>query len=131
MGAITPALGAIGGVVSLGTSIAAKRAEDKARRQKINLDREKIKQDQASFEDDRRDRLKRAAASQRARFGASGVSMAGSGSAVLLGLSEQTDEEIDRRASLNRLKQNALDSDSRVNTTRSLLDAASLFERIR
>ena len=131
MGGITPVLSTVGGLVSAGTELARSRDAEKQQQREIERQKAEIKKEQEAYSDDRRDRLKRAAAAQRARFAAGGVSSSGSGSAVLLGLSQETDEEIHRRASLNALKNQALNDRSSSLYKRSLLDTADLFSKIK
>ncbi|MBK66797.1 MAG: hypothetical protein CMP22_01540 [Rickettsiales bacterium] len=131
MGGIAPILSTVGGLVSVGTTIAASNEQAKQQQRQIEVQKAENKIDQEAYEADRKDRLKRAAAAQRARFGASGVSTAGSGSAVLLGLQEQTDDEIEQRATINNLRNQALSDTQSSLGKRSLLDAASLFSQVR
>jgi hypothetical protein len=71
----------------------------------------------------RRDRLRRAIAAQRARFGAQGLSASGTANAVLGGLAAETDKAIAADNSVTALRVNKLlDESSR---RRSLLEASN------
>jgi hypothetical protein len=76
----------------------------------------------------RQNALKRAAAKQRAQFGASGIGSnpGGSGEAVLLGLFEQTEEEKNQADALDKLRLNALEQDLESTRTLNLLQTQQL-----
>lgn len=84
------------------------------------LERQKMAQDTATAEEDRKRALKRAVARQRASFGSAGVSSnnGGSSEAVLLGLFEESEEEKQRRESLDALRHQAINTDltNRINS---------------
>lgn len=101
----------------LGTS-----AKDKAQSRQASLNKESIALDQKADEEARQRALRASVAQQRARFGASGVSSNdGSGEAVLLGLFEQTQEELDARAERDRLRARAVDIGRDYTSTKNLL----------
>ena len=94
------------------------------------LEREQIALAAAQDEEDRRDALRRAVARQRAQFGASGISQGGGSSqAVLLGLFDETEEELAQREALDNLRLSALDLGQAQNTSLNLLQATQLSER--
>ena len=72
-------------------------------------DRAQIALDAKQTEDARRTALKRAIAKQNVNFGASGVSKSGSGEAVLLGLYNEADDDLNYNKSLDQLRYNAID----------------------
>tara|TARA_R110002124_G_scaffold287365_1_gene474117 strand:- start:49495 stop:50016 length:522 start_codon:yes stop_codon:yes gene_type:complete len=76
----------------------------------------------------RQNALKRAAAKQRAQFGASGIGSnpGGSGEAVLLGLFEQSEEEKNQADALDKLRLNALEQDLENTRTLNLLQTQQL-----
>jgi hypothetical protein len=96
--------------------IAMKNAQEQAMLQK-----EELRLNAEKAESERRAALKRAVARQRAEFGASGVgSGAGSSQAVLLGLFDESDEDLKQREALDNLKSRAIDQNisqqQRINT---------------
>ncbi len=158
MGAITPiasglsaavgTLGTLGQVVgavqTLSGNSAAKQDQELAlrqlqERQKLQaaqlaqssaLERERLATQSAQDEEERRTALRRAVARQRASFGASGVSSSGgSAQAVLLGLFDETEDEINRRTELDSLRSRALDLDSSQSSSLNLLQATQLQQR--
>lgn len=94
------------------------------------LEREKIAAQAAQDEEERRNALRRAVARQRAQFGGSGVSAnSGSAQAVLLGLFDETEDEINRRTQLNSLRTRALDLNETQSRSLNLLQATQLQQR--
>lgn len=76
----------------------------------IALQKQSIAEQAAQDEEDRLATLRRAVASQRASYGASGISSAsGSSEAVLLGLIEENEDESESSEAANVLKLQALD----------------------
>ncbi len=130
MGAIAPVLGTIGAIGSLAGNIASTKAKSDSDKQSIELQRKQNQLSQQAYEQDRKDALKRAVAKQRARIGASGSTLEGSGEAILLGLFDETDEELARREELDQLKEEALRQSSSGLYTRSLLDTSDIFSDI-
>ncbi len=93
-------------------------------------EREKIATETAAAEETRRAALRRAVASQRAKFGAQGLAPeSGSADAVLLGLFEESDAERARRAELDTLRQSAIDSDLAQQRSVNLLQSAQLAQK--
>lgn len=94
------------------------------------LERERIALQASQSEDERRAALKRAVARQRAQFGASGISQSGGSSqAVLLGLFDETEDELARREQLDNLRNTALDQDLSQLSSLNLLQATQLAQR--
>lgn len=94
------------------------------------LERERIALQASQSEDERRAALKRAVARQRAQFGASGISQSGGSSqAVLLGLFDETEDELTRREQLDNLRNTALDQDLSQLSSLNLLQATQLAQR--
>ena len=94
------------------------------------LEREKIAAQAAQDEEQRQRALRRAVARQRAQFGGSGVSSnSGSAQAVLLGLFDESEEELASRATLDNLRSRALDLDASQTRSLNLLQATQLSQR--
>lgn len=94
------------------------------------LERERLATLSAQDEEERRAALRRAVARQRANFGSSGVSSdSGSGQAVLLGLFDETENELARREQLDNLRSRALDMGEAQSSSLNLLQATQLQER--
>jgi len=77
---------------------------------------------------DRRDRLRRAVAAQRARFGSQGIASSGTANAVLGGLAAETDQQIATAGEMTALRVNKVIDDS--SRRRSLLEASSPKSRL-
>ncbi|MCB1650748.1 MAG: transporter [Alphaproteobacteria bacterium] len=148
LGTVLPALSAIGTLVSTAQTLTGNdkqsRQQDLAlrqlqerqqldaaqRAQQTALEREKIALSAEQDEDDRRAALRRAVARQRAQFGASGVSSnGGSSEAVLLGLFDETQGELDQREALDSLKNKALDLSQSQAASLNVLQATQLAQR--
>ncbi len=103
--------------------------------QDAQLAREEIALKSADAERLRKSALKRAVASRRAEFGASGVrSGAGSSQAILLGLFDESEEEKKQREFLDNLKLKSLDQNitqlSAINTlTKTQLEQRQNLKR--
>lgn len=94
------------------------------------LEREKIALQAAADEEDRQRALRRAVARQRASFGGSGVgSGGGSSQAVLLGLFDESEDDLQSRTALDNLRARALDLDSTQTRSLNLLQATQLSQR--
>ena len=108
------------------------RLEQTQLAQDTALERERIATQSAQDEQERRDALRRAVARQRASFGADGISSSGGSSqAVLLGLFDETEDELQRRTELDSLRNRALDLDTQQASSLNLLQATQLSERNR
>lgn len=93
------------------------------------LEREKIALQAAADEEDRQRALRRAVARQRASFGGSGVgSGGGSSQAVLLGLFDESEDDLQSRTALDNLRSRALDLDSTQTRSLNLLQATQLSQ---
>ncbi len=95
------------------------------------LTRQQIALEAAQDEEDRRAALKRAVARQRANFGSQGISQsnAGSAQAVLLGLANETEEELAQREALDNLRSTALDLNESQTRSLNVLQATQLAQR--
>lgn len=95
------------------------------------LERERIVANAADEEKQRKAALKRAVARQKALFGASGIGNAanGSSSAVLLGLFDESEDELENRTRLDTLKSRALDLGENQSQSLNVLQRTQLKER--
>lgn len=128
LGSVASTLGTVNTIVetveTLSGNSAEKQAQDLALRQlqdaqnlqqsqlaqQTALERQQLADAQAQEEKERKDALKRAVAAQRASYGASGVSSSGgSAQAVLLGMFDQTEDELEAARKSTALKNAALD----------------------
>ncbi|MCB9982435.1 MAG: transporter [Rhodospirillales bacterium] len=134
----------VGAVQTLSGNSSAQREQDLAlrqlqERQRLEavqlaqsnaLEREKIAAQSAADEEERRAALRRAVARQRASFGGSGIgSSGGSAQAVLLGLFDESEDEINRRTELDSLRTRALDLGESQSRSLNLLQATQLQQR--
>ncbi|MCK5285363.1 MAG: transporter [Alphaproteobacteria bacterium] len=96
-----------------------------------SLERERIAVTTDAANDERRAALRRAVARQRARFGASGIGNSGGGSseAVLLGLFEESDDDLASRERLDKLRNQALDLNVGQNKSLNVLQRSQLQQR--
>lgn len=96
------------------------------------LDRERIAADAEAAERERRAALRRAVARQQAQFGSSGVSSTGgSAQAVLLGLFEESEDELAERERLDSLRGRAIDLSLSGRQSLNVLQRTQLQERQR
>jgi hypothetical protein len=79
----------------------------------------------------RRASIKRAVSRQRAQFGSSGIANSGSAEAVLLGMFDETEDEIARREQIDSMRNRALELDEAQNRSLNLLQATQLAQRQR
>ncbi len=95
------------------------------------LEHERIAAGAAAAEDERRAALRRAVARQRTQFGASGIGNAGGGSAeaVLLGLFDESEEELASRERLDNLRNQALDLSVAQSNSLNVLQRSQLQQR--
>ncbi len=108
----------------------AQAAQEQNLAQQTALERERIAAQGAQDEDERRQALRRAVARQRAQFGSQGTGAAGgSADAVLLGLFDETDDDLAKREQLDSLRNRALDLDVAQNRSLNLLQAMQLAQR--
>lgn len=158
MGAITPIAAGLGQIAStigtvnqivstvqtLGGNGGAERQQELALRQlqekqalqsqqlnaQSQLEREKIAVQALADEQDRQRALRRAVARQRANFGGQGInSNSGSAQAILLGLFDESEEELVQRESLDNLKSRAIDLDLANQSSLNVLQRTQLQER--
>lgn len=94
------------------------------------LERESIALNAEQDEQNRLSTLKRAVARQRANAGASGISSGdGSAQAVLLGLFEETEGELNNRERLDNLRNSALDLDVANQSSINVLQRTQLRQK--
>ena len=94
------------------------------------LQRETIATQTAQAAEDRQAALRRAVARQRASFGSSGIgSGGGSASAVLLGLFDESEEDLAQREALDNLRTRALDLNASQAGSLNLLQSTQLQQR--
>lgn len=106
------------------------RLQEQQLAQQNALERERIAVQAAQDEEDRQKALRRAVSRQRASFGGSGVSSAGGSSqAVLLGLFDESEDELRQREELDSLRNRALDLEASQTRSLNLLQATQLEER--
>lgn len=100
--------------------------KDKAQSRDARLQKEQIEQQRKTDEERRQRALRASVASQRARFGATGINVEeGSGQAVLLGLFEQSEEELNARSERDRLRSRAVDIGRDFSRSRNLLSVTN------
>lgn len=107
------------------------QVEYKNAQQNAALERKKIAIAAGEDERRRKDALKRAAARQRAQFGASGIGTNSSSSAqaLLLGLFDETESEKKEREALDTLRYRALDSELAQRSRLNVLEQTKLREQ--
>lgn len=110
---------------------ARQRSQQQSLEAETALEKERIAAGAAAEEETRRAALRRAVARQRAQFGASGIGNGNDGStrAVLLGLFDETEDELAERERLDTLRQKALDLDVSTNRSLNVLQQSQLAER--
>ena len=91
MGGVLPT--AAMSVLQMGLESEQARNQTAAQEANARAQTEQIRQNQIIEERKRRDRLRRALATQRARFGAQGIGSGGSSQAVLAGLAAEAEQE--------------------------------------
>jgi len=107
-------------------------AQQSQQAQNSALEKERLAAQSRQKADDRRDALRRAVARQKAQFGASGVgSGTGSSQAVLLGLFDETEEDLQKREELDNFRTRALDLGTSQSRSLNVLQATQLAERNR
>lgn len=134
MGAVTPALptiGAISGLASVGGTILQTQQQKQAAKRQKSLESQRIVEQRQQNEKERQERAKRAVAAQRARFGASGVSVSGSGANVLTNLLKESDEQSQAEKRLASLRQSVLGNGDELYTSRSLLDLGRVLSTVK
>lgn len=104
--------------------------QQQQRAQDAALQKQQIALGASQDEEKRKAALKRAVARQRASFGSQGVgSGAGSSQAVLLGMFEETEDELSRREELDNLRLNAVDLNVSQSNALNVLQRTQLQER--
>lgn len=143
LGGLTKAVSTVSGAIGAVNFITG-RDQDKAldmlkQRQKLAqaqleagtaLEKEKLVAQSEADNQSRLTALRRAVARQRAQFGARGVgSSGGSSNAVLLGLFDETEEELAQRERLDSIRTKALDLDVSNSRSLNLLQATQLAQK--
>ncbi|MGH1403624.1 MAG: hypothetical protein ACRBDL_05225 [Alphaproteobacteria bacterium] len=104
--------------------------EERQLTQDANREKDRIALDASVAEQDRKDALKRSVARQRANFGAQGVGAGGGSSqAVLLGITEESEEEKVQREALDALKVKAVDEQVQQEKELNVLQREQLKEQ--
>lgn len=94
------------------------------------LEKQQLAASAQAYEDQRRAALKRAVARQRAAFGGSGIAQgSGSSQAVLLGLYNETEEELAQRERMDNLRSSALDQNLSQQKSLNVLQYEQLKQR--
>jgi len=116
----------IGLVQARNQARAQNAAADAAAQSQVQL----IQRSQEIGERERRERLRRVLASQRAQFGAQGIGGGGSADAVLQGFTKDTDRAIDDDRSLDALRIGSIDRALAERRRRNLLEASRAQTRV-
>lgn len=99
-------------------------------RQNVALEKRQIAAQSEINEQNRRAALKRAVARQRAQFGGSGIAQgSGSSEAVLLGMLNETEDELAQRERLDSLRSGALDQRLAQSNSLNVLQYEQLRQR--
>lgn len=112
--------------------VSMEKSQEKARKdaESANADAQsaQIRYAQQLEQADRRDKLRRAIATQRARFGSQGLSSSGSAAAVLSGLAAEADQDAAESENIASLRLQSLNQ--QAEQRRNLLDASSPRNRL-
>ena len=128
MGGVLPT--AAMSVLQMGLEAAQKNGQMAAAEADAQYRTEQIRQAQRVEERQRRDRLRRALATQRSRFGAQGVGAGGSAQAVLAGLAAEADQENADTRALASSRINRTDDQLAWSRRRNLLEASRPANRM-
>lgn len=113
MGSVVPS------IIPAVLGVAKTKKDDSA----AKIQAQQIEADRKADEDARKSALRSATARKRAQFGASGLSPdEGSAQAVLLGLFEETEADLNARSERDSLRSRALSNSSAYTRGRNLLD---------
>lgn len=124
MGGMLP--GAAMSVLQMGMDIAQQGASAQQAKNEARLQARQLQQAEDIASRQRQDQLRRALATQRARFGAQGiVADAGSAQAALSGLQAEADRQAAEASATTGLRLDRLDQQLDWQQRRSLLDASS------
>jgi hypothetical protein len=138
MGSFVPA--AAMSVLQLGAQSAQRNLQIAQQKQQAELARateeaqargqiEQIQQSARMSERERQDAIKRALATQRARYGAQGIGAGGSADAVLVGMAAEAQRETQEIRKTAQLRINQIREQGAWQNTRNLLDASQLANR--
>jgi len=122
-------MGAVGSsaamaALQIGMNAAEQEAAMDARKAEAKVRASQIRQSQQVNDRERRQRLKRALASQRAQFGSRGIAQTGSANAVLGGLAAEADRQTLDAASLASARTNLINTGLENAANQSLLAAS-------
>jgi hypothetical protein len=138
MGSFVPA--AAMSVLQLGAQSAQRNLQIAQQKQQAELARateeaqargqiEQIQQSARMSERERQDAIKRALATQRARYGAQGIGAGGSADAVLAGMAAEAQRETQEIRKTAQLRINQIREQGAWQNTRNLLDASQFANR--
>lgn len=125
MAAVTPIISTLGTIGSVVGGVVSARDTAKQAKKQSQREQAAIANSAKAETADRNRATRRAAARKRALFSAQGISTEGSGEAILLGLFEENEDELQRREELDRLRVSALKGRESSATQRSLIDGFS------
>jgi multidrug efflux pump subunit AcrA (membrane-fusion protein) len=109
--------------LQLGMQVVQRKSAQDAAEADAKSQSAQIRQSQAIVQREQLDRLRRAIAAQRARFGAQGVGQGGSSAAVISGLISDVEAERKDYDRLTKLRLNRLDDQLEWGARRNLLQA--------
>lgn len=128
MGSAAPSLAMA--ALQVGMTAAQQEASRSAQKADAKFQRAQIRAAQEVDDRSRRERLRQALATQRARYGASGLNDSGSASAVLAGLAEESDRQALDAAGLADARIGRLQAQLATSNRTSLLAASQPYSRI-
>jgi hypothetical protein len=136
VGAVSTAAHAVNYVTGRDQNQALKSLQDRQRLlqaqagQNTDLEKQRIAAQAEADKSSRLAALRRAVSRQRAQFGSSGIGSGdGSSQAVLLGLFDETEEELAQREKLDNIRNTALDTELSQQRSLNLLQATQLAQR--
>ncbi len=128
MGSAAPSLAMA--ALQVGMTAAQQEASRSAQKADAKFQTAQIRAAQEVDDRSRRERLRQALATQRARYGASGLNDSGSASAVLAGLAEESDRQALDAAGLADARIGRLQAQLATSNRTSLLAASQPYSRI-
>lgn len=128
MGSAAPSLAMA--ALQVGMTAAQQEASRSAQKADAKFQTAQIRAAQEVDDRSRRERLRQALATQRARYGASGLNNSGSASAVLAGLAEESDRQALDAAGLADARIGRLQAQLATSNRTSLLAASQPYSRI-
>lgn len=116
--------------LQMGVTLAQQKASEAAQKGEAKARAAQIRQAQDIDVRDRQERLRRALAAQRARFGGQGLSASGSANAVLEGLAAEANREQAEANALAQTRIQQLGSELASAQRKNLLTAAQPYNRL-